>query len=599
MKVMGNLLVCALATLISGCETRMAYCKEKPVPVNPQGASTQMRISKFTIDGKDVGDGDVPDLSEHVKLVSVRSFVAFGDSLRPFLIRGGSTLDAMPIDLDVRSRRSGLENFLFLLWDVPAAFSLGILPIVSEHVTTYTIAVESPVAKHTREFTVLNRELKSQLSPLGAIPVPGWADVRGTAGDIDAYHLEQVKVALEGLLIEASGDGAQYAANKSAYDAKVRRKRLEEAVAKILGICKGFKSDVQRAHAEARGGADEKERKLARLFTDLVPVKDDAVMRQNAAVFVGVYRLARSSALQRAILRIMDDETLDALESSPYVDAERGRRRSAQAEEQAKGYLAKGDWESAVKVCKQTAFPGVEEYLAQAEKLRMQEVCARLEKMLSTGDWKSAKELAKGEKDEKIAALSAKAEKLRVEERRKYVRKLQSDGKWQEVIAVGQSEGWGDVVAEARSKLATGYLAKGDWAAALRICGQASFPGVEECRARAEKLRTQDICARMEKLLSAQDWNGVIELSKGETAPQIVALGDRALACAEEARSKRLETLRRQADDLLAKKDWKGVERLCETEQDHEFTAVYRAKAREQRERELERLKKESDEPSF
>ena len=565
------------AFLFSGCQSHMASCDVAPLTEETGKMLDKLCVAKWAATTRLKWDkNDKNWISAYCKLNVVSSNVIAMANM------SNSDESVLPVKVLISSSSNANNNgTIATIWNIPAFLSLAILPVVESDKEVYTIQAETVVGKHEKNVEICNRNWFSIWSPLGLIPVPGWADFRVTGDSgkdrLRAYHAKTLASSVVQLLSGvAEEDWPKYINNRAQYDKTLSLERSDEVLRAAFDLIKDIRRDEAVAMREGKvvkfskynrkgkyrgerykvvdhpciseyqeyDTESEAKKEIANSTFDLRRRREQVFEKISRAELKVVERLAEvkevdiiekyEEQIKKEASDARSEELKEALAN--LLDKVRLKRKRIEADE----LVAQRNWKQLRELCadeKDGEF--VSTYSPKAEVFRVEEVCKEMKDALTKGDWQHALALSKDESDKIVKELAAQAEQIRLEE----VRKKMQDA-----------------------------LTKGDWQHALSLSKNESDKAIKALAVKAEQIRVKAKYTEINNALNSRDWKTALKLCQGEQDETIKALEKKAGELRNLIKREKLAECRK----LLAEKKWDDVIAVASEFSDDEFIDVIR-----------------------
>lgn len=220
-------LVLSLAVFMAGTSFLLG-CRSNMSALN----SDMPNIVNESIKGEYVLERIKSNTSD-VRAVAIREAIQ-KDAVAQSIFKGKvESKDALPIDITVNCTTNKANGSIAYFNDFLSLCTLTLWPCVDTEEYEYTVTVSSVIGSHNIDFKVLNRSWFG-LSPLAAIPVPGWSDQRGDEAVLKQFHASQISQAVKVACAELPNDYVEFKRNQSKYLELISQLRSERAYSAFL-----------------------------------------------------------------------------------------------------------------------------------------------------------------------------------------------------------------------------------------------------------------------------------------------------------------------------------------------------------------------------
>lgn len=202
-----GLAVLAGGLIVAGCKSKLMSLETAAPEEIKDDVSGKYLLEGISVDAK--------TLDEHLVADAVSKVC--GDVFK------GASYDksTLPVSISIKSDKMGANGGVAAINNLISLCTLTIWPGVDTQLYTYEIKIRSVVGERTSKFVILERNWFG-LSPLAALPTPGWADVRGDDAEIQQEHIGQVTTHLKAACSVLSDDYTKFKNGHAQYLAKIQ-----------------------------------------------------------------------------------------------------------------------------------------------------------------------------------------------------------------------------------------------------------------------------------------------------------------------------------------------------------------------------------------
>lgn len=262
---------------IAGCQTKMAF--------------TDYEANQST---KATGKYSLRDIAVSGSWSKVSS-----ESLKSEIAKKGLLTtadgDVLPVKIIVKASGSDANGGGAAVNNLFGICTLSIWPILSSYCFTYDLEIASVAGKQTAKVCITERDWKS-LSPVGLLPVPGWADLRGETHQLNKFHEETIANKLVEMIALMTPAYEEFIKNNSKYTKLVSEESSRDALKEFFNA----------------KSADEK-------LAWLNKVSDDKVIGESQKRIVAAYQSASEDAVKQALLLKLSPVSISSLDYSPLL----------------------------------------------------------------------------------------------------------------------------------------------------------------------------------------------------------------------------------------------------------------------------------------